>query len=180
MGTGSSDRQDLGFAAEQLLCNRLKLHVTGAFVNCADLGVAVELFDRALFREADATEDVERFGGDTNGGFRGNELSHGGFSEKGLAGILKSGGVVDEQAHRLDISRHLCQLELQALELSNGFAELFAFLGVAEGVIERGLGNPEALRVRFARDVPAAEQHALRAAIWEHMDADVSLQWETA
>jgi len=46
-------------SAEQLFGDRHPLHVAGAFVNPADLGVAVELLDRVVSGEADSAENLD-------------------------------------------------------------------------------------------------------------------------
>jgi hypothetical protein len=43
----------------QQLRDRLQLHVAGAFVDLADLGVAIEFLDGVVFGEADAAEELD-------------------------------------------------------------------------------------------------------------------------
>ena len=45
--------------SEQLLGDGQSLHVAGALVDPADLGVAVQLFDRVVLGKADAAEDLD-------------------------------------------------------------------------------------------------------------------------
>ena len=118
----------------------------GAFVDAADLGVAVEFLDRVVLGEADAAEDLDRARGGVLGHLRREILGHGGFGDEGQSRVAQSGGVVDQQARGFHFGRHLGELELHALEIGDGLAELLALFGVGDGVIERALGETDHLR----------------------------------
>ena len=80
-----------------LLGDRLQLQVGRAFVDLADLGVAVELLDRILLDESVAAEQVDRERRDALGDLRRQDLADRGFGEERLAGVAQTGGVVDGQ-----------------------------------------------------------------------------------
>lgn len=125
--------------------NRNALHIAGAFVDSADFGVAVEFFDGALLGEADAAEDFNGLAGDVFGDQGGVELGHGGFLDVGELGVAEAGGVVDHEPGRFDLHGHFGELELDSLELGDGFAELAALAGVADGVLEGAVGEADEL-----------------------------------
>lgn len=125
--------------------NRNTLHIAGAFVDSADFGVAVEFFDGALLGEADAAEDFDGLAGDIFGDQGGVELGHSGLLNVGEIGVSEAGGVVDHEPGRFDLHGHFGELELDALELGDGFAELAALAGVADGVLERAVGEADEL-----------------------------------
>ena len=56
---------------------------------------------------------------------------------KRLARVLEPGRVVDHEACRLEVGRHLGELELHALELRDRLAELLALLHVRGRGLER-------------------------------------------
>ena len=65
---------------------------------------------------------------------------------KGWSGVLQARGVVDHEPRRLELGGDLRVLELHALELGDRLAELLALGHVAEGVVERALGQADHLR----------------------------------
>ena len=54
--------------------------------------------------------------------------------------------VVDHQPRGLHVHRHFRQLELDALKLRDGLAELLALLGIGQRMIQRALRQPQHLR----------------------------------
>ena len=122
-----------------------ELHKGGAFVDFADLGVAVELFYGVVFDEAGAAKNLNSERCRALGDFAGEELGHGGFLEVLRAGVLEPGRVVDHEAGGFDLHRHAGELELHGLEFGEGFAELLALAGVAEGVVEGALRQADEL-----------------------------------
>ena len=122
-----------------------KLHEAGAFVDFADLGVAVELFYGVVFDETRATKNFNSERSRALGYFAREEFCHGGFFEVVGAGVFEAGGVVDEQAGGFDLHHHARELELHGLEVGEGLAELFALAGVAGGVRPGSGGEAEEL-----------------------------------
>jgi hypothetical protein len=82
-------------SAKQLLRNRLQLHVRGAFVDLADLGVAKQFLNRVVADETVAAVQVHCHRGDAFGHFGRENLAHGGFVHEGIVGVTQSCGVVD-------------------------------------------------------------------------------------
>ena len=68
--------------SHDLLGDRLQLQVGRAFVDLADLRVAVELLDRIVLHEAVAAEQVDRQRGDALGDLRREELADRGFGQE--------------------------------------------------------------------------------------------------
>ena len=64
----------------------------------------------------------------------------------GWPASLKAGGVVNHQAGGFHVHRHLRQFELYSLEFGDRLAELFALLGIGDGVIQRALRQSGHLR----------------------------------
>ena len=106
----------------------------------------IQLFDRIILGESDASEDFDGARGDAFGHLRGEILAHGGFGDERQSGIAQAGGVVDHQPRGFDFDGHFGEIELHALEFRDRLAELLALLGVGEGVIERALRETGHLR----------------------------------
>ena len=70
---------------KNLFRDRLQLQVRRAFVDLADLRVAIQLLDRVVLHEAVAAEQVDRERRDALGDFRREELAHRRLGEKRLA-----------------------------------------------------------------------------------------------
>jgi len=121
------------------------LHIAGAFVDSADFGVTVELFGGTFLGEADAAEDFDGLAGDVFGDQRGMQLCHGGLLDEGQAGVAEAGGVIDHEPGRFDVHGHFGELELDALELGDGLAELAALAGVGDGVLQGAMSETNEL-----------------------------------
>src|SRR6266704_2340669 len=104
---------------QDLLRNRVQLHVARALVDRADLGVAVELLNRVLLGVAVAAKQLYRQRGDSLRHLRGEELGHRRLRRVWLTRRLEPGG-------------GLRQLKLDRLKLPDGFAELLPLLRVLE------------------------------------------------
>src|SRR5687767_8998878 len=91
---------------QQFLGDRLELHVRRAFVDLADLGVAVELLRREVLGEAGAAEDLERERRRVLGDLGGIVLRHRRLLEERLLRLLQPRRVVDEEARALELRRH--------------------------------------------------------------------------
>src|SRR5205814_10583888 len=66
-------------------------------------------------------------------------LCHRGAALAGLAAIVMARGVVDEQARRLELRRHLRELELRRLEFRQRAAELPPGAAVMERLVQGSL-----------------------------------------
>src|ERR1700676_4088441 len=81
--------------AKNLLGDGQLLHVAGAFVNPANLGVAIKLLYRIVFRESDAAEDFHRPRSRALCNLRGEIFRHGSFGDEGHTGVAHASAVVD-------------------------------------------------------------------------------------
>src|SRR5215467_2989598 len=122
---------------QEFLGNGHQLYVAGALVNATNLGIAVELFDRVIFRDSHPAEHLNGLRSHFFSDLRTVILCHGGFSHKRQPGIAHAGGIVDQKARGFDFGGHFRQLELHALKVADGLAELLALAGVGDGVVER-------------------------------------------
>src|SRR5690606_31913319 len=104
-------------AAADLLGDGGELHVAGALVDFADLGISVELLHRVLADETDAAEQVDGRGGGALRDLGGEQLGHGRLRQEVRARVLEARGVVDQKARGLDVRRHAGELKLYALKL---------------------------------------------------------------
>src|SRR5688572_7988626 len=130
--------------AEQLLGDDEPLDLVGALVDLHDLGVAHEALDGEVAGVAVAAEHLHGVRGDLHGGVAGPALGHGrlaGVAADALVHLAR--GVVDHQPAGMRLHRHVGQHELDALEGGDRLAELLALLGVADGGVERGLGDAD-------------------------------------
>src|ERR1035437_10186566 len=124
------------------------LNLTGTLADLEDLGISVETGHRVLLYEAVAAEDL---GGDTgrrDGCLRRVELCHcGGLFDvldaatAGVELVLEPGGLVGQQAGRLNHHRQVGNLERDTLVDSDGSAERYPRLGVFGGGLKAGLGQ---------------------------------------
>ena len=132
------------FLAEELAGNDQLLNFARAFPYCAELNIAIELFRRIVFDEPVAAMDLDALVGHADGYFAGEQLGHAGLaSETDVFAVGQPRSLVDQQAGGFDFGGHVRQLELNGLKLANGFAELFALLGVFGRGFERALGHPK-------------------------------------
>src|SRR5215210_3774141 len=139
-------------ALQELLADHHALDLGGAFADQQQRRVAVEALDLVLLRVAVAAVDSERLLDDLLAGLRREQLGHAGLEVRALAGVLHPGRLQREQARRLDLRRHVGELELDRLVLGDRLAEGLALLRVAQGQLERALGDPDAA----GRDVDPA------------------------
>src|SRR5579883_2992356 len=131
--------------SKQFLRNGEQLNVACAFVDAADLRVAIEFFDGIVLRDPNAAVDFDGFRGDLFRDFRGVILRHCSFFYKRGACIAKTCGVVHEEARGFELSGHAGEIELDALEFRDGFAELTALPGVFRGMVEGSAGKTDHL-----------------------------------
>src|SRR5689334_13001890 len=124
------------FLSEQLARNDEFLNFAGAFADGTELDVAIELFRGIVLDEAVATVDLHALIGHADGNFTGEKLCHAGFASKaGVVLIGEPSSLINEQAGRFDLRRHVGEFELNGLELTDSLPELFALLGV----LDRGI-----------------------------------------
>ena len=131
---------------QQFLGDRQQLHVAGAFVDAADLDVAVELLHRIVPGNAHAAEHLDGLRSHLFRDFRRVILGHGGLGDERHAGIPQARGVIDQQARRLQFRGHDGQVPLHHLELRDGLAELLALPGVSGGMFQRAARQADHLR----------------------------------
>ena len=105
--------------AEHLFGDGLELQVRRAFVDLADLRVAIQLFDRVVLHEAVAAVQIDGERRDALGDLRREELAHRGLGEKRLAGVAQPRRVVDQQPRRLEVGRGARDLVLHRLEVGD-------------------------------------------------------------
>src|SRR2546422_3950475 len=101
---------------QDLLRNRVQLHVARPLVDRTDLGVAVELLNRVLLGVAVAAKQLYRQRGDPLCYLRGEELGHRRLRRVWLTRRLEPGGVVHHQPGRLELGGGLRQLKLDRLK----------------------------------------------------------------
>ena len=105
-----------------------------------DAQVAPEALDRVITQIAIAAEHLERAVDN-----RGTAVARQFLGHRGKAGLVRrpsrdlGGGQIEQRARRLEIGRHVSQLELGVLELGNGFAELLALLHIDYRLIKAAL-----------------------------------------
>ena len=90
--------------------------------------------------------NLDRVGADALGHLAGKQLGHGSLCQAGHAGVLEARGVMDQLASRLDLRRHLRELELYRLMLEDRFAEGLAFFRVAQRGLEGSPRHTHTLR----------------------------------
>src|SRR5207302_11159047 len=61
------------------------------------------------------------------------------------SGVLHAGSVIDHQTRGFDVSGHLCDLKLYALEFRERLAKLLSLLRVPGRVLPRSTRNPQHL-----------------------------------
>src|SRR5262249_54265408 len=131
------------------------LHLVRALADLEDLLVAVEPRDRELVHEAVAAVDLKRPVRDAVGELAGEELRHSRRLREVAPFVLLPGGLVDEQACRLDLGRHVDEHLLHRLEGRDGPTELLRLARVRVRKFVAALGEPDAHR--GDGDTPAVE-----------------------
>ena len=134
--------------------------------------------DRKLGRVSVPAVNLQRFGGMLARRGRSEELRFARFDRERLSGIGQCGGAVDEQARRVEIRRHLRDLERHALEGADRSAESDALLRECDRLVEArrqyaGRLRRDADPSRRQRRHRAAEAFALRAEQRVGSDGDV-------
>src|ERR1700723_3787264 len=93
-------------AAKHQLGYRCQLHVRGAFVDLADLGVAVVLLDGVVLHKAVAAKYLYGMAGNAFGYLRSKVLARGGFFSETDTGVLETGTVINHEPGGFDFGGH--------------------------------------------------------------------------
>src|ERR687896_1875586 len=125
---------------QELAPDHHALDLRGALADQQQRRVAVQALDLVLLGVAVAAVDAERVLDDLLAGLRREQLRHAGLEVRALAGVLHPRRLEREQARRLDLGRHVGELELDRLVLGDRLAERLALLAVAQRQLERALG----------------------------------------
>src|SRR4029453_11551455 len=105
------------------------LHLIRSLVYLRDLCISHHPLDGEVFGVTVATKELYGIGGDLHCYVGGKALSRcPEIGQVGVPTLRSSGRGVCELARSLQLHAHVGEHELQALELSKGFAELFALL----------------------------------------------------
>src|SRR5829696_1220653 len=128
------------------LANDLEHDLVGAGADPVQAQVAPHALDVVLLHVARAAVDLDALVGDLAGDPRGMELGHRDLAHGVLAVGEAPGGRVHELAGRLDLGRHLGELEAGDLELRDRAAERVALLGVLQRAVEDVLGGRDGAR----------------------------------
>src|SRR5712691_1588814 len=110
-------------SAAELAGNNHLLHLVGALADREDLGVAIEAADRILLDVAVAAVDLDGLLRAAHGQAACLELGLRGGEGEVAPGVLLARGLVNEQARRFDLGRHVGELALDGLELRDRLAE---------------------------------------------------------
>ena len=94
--------------------------------------------------------------GDARGHLRGEQLGNGRFHAEARADVLLPSGFAREQARGVNFRGHICEHELDGLEIGDGLAEGHTLLRIFQRFLKRALGNPHGLRGNA--DAPAVER----------------------
>src|SRR6266446_2507144 len=139
------------------------LHLGGTLADLEQALIAVEARHRVLFHQAVAAEDLHRGVRHPSHDLGRPELRHRRLFAEGATLIAQPACLVEQVARRLDLGRHVGELEGVRLKMADRLAELRALFGVRERRFVRALRAAEAHR----RDRKAAAveglQHLLEA-----------------
>src|SRR6188472_2712511 len=130
----------------EVLGDHHPLHLVRALADLEDLLVAVEAGDRKLVHEAVTAVDLESLVDDAVRELAGVELRHRRLERERAASVLEPCRLEDELASRLDLDRHVGELERDGLELADRPPELLPLLCVCVGEVVRALREPDAHR----------------------------------
>src|SRR5580704_13715438 len=95
--------------------------------------------------ESVAAVDLNRLAGHALGYLRGKILGHRGFTNVVQFRVLQASSVVNQEARRLDVGRHLGQRKLHCLKLRDRLAELLPLLRVFRRMVPGTLREAEHL-----------------------------------
>src|SRR2546422_188336 len=136
--------------------NHHPLNLAFAPVDLGDAGVAVHPLDGIFAIVAIPAVDLDGLVGDARGHLRGEQLGNGRFHAEARADVLLPSGFAREQARGVNFRGHICEHELDGLEIGDGMAEGHTLLRIFQRFLKRALGNPHGLRGNA--DAPAVER----------------------
>src|SRR5262249_14321764 len=123
------DRLDL-VPLKELLADHHALNLGGSLADQQQRRVAVKALDLVLLRVAVPAVNAEALLDALLAGLGGEQLRHPGLEVGALAGVLHPRRLAGDQARRLDLGRHVGELELDRLVLGDRLAEGLALLAV--------------------------------------------------
>src|ERR1700684_2599186 len=126
---------------QQLSADHHPLDLRRSLADQQQRRVAVDALDLVLLRVTVAAMDPQAFLGAEATGLGGEQLRHPRLQVGALAGVLHRRRAAHEQPRRVDLRRHVGELELDRLVLGDRLAERLALLGVFERQLERALGE---------------------------------------
>src|SRR3954469_5582305 len=151
---------------QQLLADDHPLDLARALTDQQQRRVAVDALDLVLLGVPVAAVDAQRLLRAEAAGLAGEQLGHARLEVGALARVLQPRRLEREHPGRLELRRHVGELELDRLVLGDLPAERLALLGVADGELEGALGEADAARGDV--DAPDLERvHHLREALVE-------------
>src|SRR3954468_14349149 len=131
---------------DQLTGDDVALDLVGAFTDDHQRGVTEVALHVVLGGVAVAAVDPDRVQRDLHRCFGGEELGHSGLHVAPVAGVGALRGVQDQLPGGGQLRGHVGQVVADRLVLPDRLAEALPLLGVAQGVVERGLADPEGAR----------------------------------
>src|SRR5262245_1479338 len=141
--------------SHQLAGNYQPLHFARPLADRAELGIAPVFFGWIIFGVAVTTVNLNRLFGDPDRDLRGVKLGHRRLLRRLALVVFHPCGAQCEQSRGVDLHGHVCEFELDSLEVEYGLAELFALLRIFQGRFVRALRYAE--RQRGYRDAPAVQ-----------------------
>src|SRR5258708_1624060 len=129
---------------QELLADHHALDLRGSLADQEQRRVAVKALDLVLLRVAVAAVNAKALLDALLAGLRGEQLRHPSLEIGALAGVLHPRRFAGDETGRLDLGRHVGELELNRLVLGDRLAEGLALLAVAEGQLQRSLRDSDA------------------------------------
>ena len=120
--------------------------LVGALADREQRGVAVVALDVELLGVAVGAVEAHRFEAVEERGLGREELGHARFEVAALSALVGAGGLLGEQAGRLQAGRHLRELDLDGLVLADRLAESLSHLRVRNGFLQAGAGDAHPAR----------------------------------
>ena len=121
------------------------LDFLGAFVNFSNLGISIKAFDLILGHIAVSPQQLDRLVGNFDRRAGCVHLGHRRQFGVNAALVIIPGGLVSNQARKLNFSGHVGQFVLGDLKLSDFSAKLFPFFHIGKGAIIGTLSSAQRL-----------------------------------